>query len=123
MTDPTSEFFDTLARHGHEPLLEHASGTMRVELKDGRRTERWHITVKRGDLTVSRRNVGADCIVSADRALFDRVVSGHANAMTALLREEMRVEGDVKLLVAFQRLLPGPPRKRRRRPATAKGRR
>jgi predicted lipid carrier protein YhbT len=120
VTDPTAEFFDAVGRRGHEPLLEHANGTLRVDLRDGRRTERWFVTVQKGDLTVSRRNTRADCIVSAERALFDRIVSGEANAFAALLREEMHVEGDVKLLVAFQRLLPGPRRRRRRAAAKAK---
>ena len=37
------------------------------------------------------------------------------NAMAALLRGAMGVEGDVELLVLFQRLFPGPPRSRSRR--------
>lgn len=120
MADPTSVFFDEVAGRGHEPLLENATGTLRFDLKHGRRTERWLVDVKKGDVVVSRRNVRADCVVVADRELFDRIVSGRTNAMTALLREEIGVAGNVNLLVAFQRLLPGPPRARKpRRRATA----
>ena len=49
----------------------------------------------------------ADAVVSADKALFDGSRRGETNAMAAMLREEVDVEGDVRLLVAFQRLLPG----------------
>jgi len=114
MADPTGEFFDELGRRGHEPLLEKATGTVRFDVKDGKRTDRWLVAITKGDLAVSRRNTGADCVVSTDRALFDGVASGRRNAMAALLRGEMGVEGDVRLLVAFQRLFPGPPRARRR---------
>ena len=111
MADPTAEFFDSLAERGHEPLLEKATGTLRFDLRDGKKVDRWLVAVDKGDIAVSRRNVRADCVVSADKALFDRIASGKANALAAMLRGEMGVEGDVRLLVAFQRLLPGPPRR------------
>lgn len=124
MADTTLQFFTELGRRSHVPLLEKATGTIRFDVKDGKRTDRWLVTVVKGDLAVSRRNVRADCVVSMDRALLDRVASGEANAMAALLREEIEVEGDVQLLVAFQRLLPGPSRsRRRRRPSTAPAKR
>ena len=44
-----------------------------------------------------------------DRALFQRLANGEVNAMAALLRGAIAVEGDPQLLVMFQRLLPGPP--------------
>ncbi len=119
MADPTSEFFDELGRRGHEPLLAHIKGTVRFDLMNRRRTERWLVTVKKGDVAVSRENVGADCVVAADRALFDSVASGKTNAFAALLRGAMSVEGDVRLLVPFQRLLPGPPPARKGRSAAS----
>jgi len=115
MTDGTAEFFGELGRRGHEPLLEKATGTLRFDLVDGKRTDRWLVTVKKGDVAVSQRNVRADCVVRADRALFDGVAGGEVNAMAALLRGAMGVEGNVELLVLFQRLFPGPPRSRSRR--------
>lgn len=122
MVDATAAFFGELGGRGHEPLLNRASGTLRFDLRDGKRVDRWLVAVKKGDVTVSRRNVGADCVVSADRAFFDGVASGKTNAMVALLRGAMGVEGDVQLLVLFQRLFPAPPRARRRR-STAPARR
>jgi putative sterol carrier protein len=113
MPDATAEFFDDLGRRGHEPLLEKATGTMRFELTEGRRTDRWQVAIERGGLEVSRKNEKADCVARMDKALFDRVVTGRANALTAVLRGEMRLEGDTELLVLFQRLLPAPPTSRR----------
>ena len=123
MVDATAAFFGELGGRGHEPLLNKASGTLRFDLRDGKRVDRWLVAVKKGDVTVSRRNVVADCVVSADRAVFDGVASGKTNAMAALLRGAMGVDGDVQLLVLFQRLFPAPPRARRRRRSTAPARR
>jgi putative sterol carrier protein len=123
MTDATAEFFGALVERGHEPLLEKATGTVRFDLKDGRKTNRWLVTIVKGDFAVSRQNLRADCIVTADKSLFDGIASGKTNATAALLRGAMGVEGDIQLLVLFQRLLPGPSRSSRRpRPTEASAR-
>ena len=123
MSDATVEFFDALDERGHEPLLEKATGAVRFDLKDGKKTDRWLVTVAKGDVAVSRQNRRADCVVTADKSLFDGIASGKTNAMAALLRGAMGAEGDVQLLVLFQRLFPGPPRSRRPRPTAARRKR
>jgi putative sterol carrier protein len=123
MTDATAKFFDALVERGHEPLLEKATGTVRFDLKDGRKTDRWLVTVAKGDIKVSRQNLRADCVAMADKSLFDGIASGKTNLMAALLRGAMSVQGDVQLMVLFQRLLPGPARSRKPRPTAAPARR
>jgi putative sterol carrier protein len=108
MGDATAEFFEALARRGHEPLLAKTTGTVRVEIVGGERTERWLIAVDAGDVAVSRRNTRADCTVRCDRDLFGRVARGEANAMAAVLRGAMTIEGHPGLLVLFQRLFSTP---------------
>jgi putative sterol carrier protein len=107
MPDVTAEFFETLRRRGPEPLLGNARGLLRVELTNG---GRWLISIDGGKLTTSRRSGKADCIVRARKEVFDRVTDGTQNAMAAMLRGELVVEGDPMLLVRFQRLFPSPPR-------------
>ncbi len=123
MADATAEFFEALVERGHVPLLEKATGTLRFDLKDGRKTDRWLVSIVKGDRAVSRRNLRADCVVATDKSLFAVVASGRANAFAGLLRGNVEVEGDVQLLVLFQRLFPGPPRSRRRRATTSPARR
>jgi hypothetical protein len=115
VSDPAAEFFAELARRGTEPLLLRAKGTLRIELMGGRRSERWIVAIDKGAVTVSRRNGAADCVVRAEKSLFDLLVTGRANATAALLRGALAVEGDANLLVLFQRLFPGPPRSRKQK--------
>jgi predicted lipid carrier protein YhbT len=105
-TDPTAAFFEELASRGHEPLLQKAKGSARFDIVDRRTTLRWHVSLEKGDIKVSRRNVAADCVIRADKALFDQVASGKENAVAAVLRGDLRVEGDWRMLVRIQRLFP-----------------
>jgi putative sterol carrier protein len=106
----TADFFEELARRGHEPMLEKLSATVRFDLDRGERVERWLVTVDRGDLAVSRRHLKADCVFRTDGELFDGLVKGEVNAMAALLRGAIGVEGDPSVIVLFQRLFPSPAR-------------
>jgi putative sterol carrier protein len=108
MMDATTEFFHGLEARGHEPSLAKVSASLRFDLTNGR-TARWLVSINKGDIAVSRGNGQADCVVRADRRLFDRIASGEASPVTAFLRGVMEVEGDRQLLVLFRRLLPSSP--------------
>jgi putative sterol carrier protein len=108
-SDPTADFFAGLAARGHEPLLGQARGSVRFELTvPGKKTERWLLTIDRGDLSVSRRNARPTCVVRMEKALFERLARGEINAIAAMLRGALRAEGDRELLMRLQRLFPGP---------------
>jgi len=121
--DATTEFFNDLGRRGHEPLLERVTATFRFDLVHGRKTDRWFVAVTKGDLAVSRQNRKADCVLHADRELFDRLASGEQNAMASVLRGELVLEGDPTRLVLAQRLFPGPAASRESRQAAGRARR
>ena len=90
MTEAATAFFEALAREGHHPMLESVKATVRFDLTEEGKTERWFLTIDKGDLTVSRRNVRADCVIRAERSLFEGLASGRVNAMAALLRGALR---------------------------------
>jgi putative sterol carrier protein len=109
MTDDSiAGFFAELGSRGREPLLRKATGIARFDLEGGKRTERWLVTIDRGDIDVSRRNAAADCVVRADKASFDRAIAGELNFLAAVLRGEVAVGGDPRFLVLLQRLFPRP---------------
>jgi hypothetical protein len=110
--DPVAGFFDELGARGHEPLLDAATCKVRFDVVDGRRTERWTLTVTKGDLAVSRAAGASDLVIRGERPLLERLVRGEANAMAALLRGELTLDGTSELIVLVQRLFPRPRRTR-----------
>jgi putative sterol carrier protein len=105
---PTAAFFDDLAGRGREPLLNSRSGSIRFDLLDQERTEHWSVLIDKGDVDVSRSRGPADAVVRLEKSTFDRMVSGEVNAMAAVLRGEIVPEGDLGLVILFQRTFPGP---------------
>ncbi len=109
MSDATSEFFERLAlRTEPEPLLRNASGTVHIELHEAGATESWFVGLKKGKISLSREADHVDAKLTMSRELFDRLCSGTANAMAAVLRGSLVVQGDMKLMILLQRLFPGP---------------
>jgi SCP-2 sterol transfer family len=108
--DATTEFFDGLARRGYEPLLRKLSGTVRIEVVDGKRIERKYLSVDKGRIMVSGRGSRNQNVIRVDRAVFGRIAQGELNPVAAALRGELAVEGDWRMLVLVQRLFPSPPR-------------
>ncbi|WP_165947208.1 SCP2 sterol-binding domain-containing protein [Micromonospora sp. 15K316] len=117
MSDPTGEFFDQLGRRGHERLLAQVSGVMRFDLDHEGRTDHWILAITKGDVSVSREERHADCVVRADRVLFDRITSGEVNALAAWLRNQLTCDGDLLLLRFLTKVFPGPPDAHDPRPA------
>lgn len=110
MASATTEFFEGLSRRGHEPMLQKTTGSVRFDLTNGKRTERWLVAIDKGDIKVSHANRAADCVVRARRDVFDSIATGEVNAMAAILRGAISLEGETLLAVLFQRLFPAPPR-------------
>lgn len=109
MGTPTEEFFADLSRRRRDERLVGTTGTVRVDLRNGRRTDHWLITLDDGEAEVGRANAPADCVVYADQDFFDEMVTGRVNAMAAVLRGALTVEGRPDLAIQLQRIFPGPP--------------
>ncbi|MFR9780402.1 SCP2 sterol-binding domain-containing protein [Micromonospora sp. MS34] len=95
---------------GHHPELpESTSGTLRFDLREGARTEHWYLTIDHQDVRVDRSAEEAELVVRADREVFDRLAEGRLHPAAALLRNDLTVKGNLRLLLTLRRLFPGPP--------------
>jgi SCP-2 sterol transfer family len=113
--DPINDFFAGLAAPGHLATFEHEAGTVRFDVPDAidsadiTDVEHWHVTVDDGDVSVTRKQLPAEAAARIARPNLELIVTGRLNAMAALLRGMLSVEGNVATLMMFQRCLPGPP--------------
>ena len=100
---------DGLARRGHEPRLENVTGTLRFDIAHDDRIDHWFVEIEDADVSVSREEREADCVVRIDKPVFDRLVKGETSALAAWLRNQVKIRGRFSLLRLFERLYPGPP--------------
>lgn len=117
----TDTFFGELAARGDEPLLKSSQGTVRFDLAGGERLEHWYVTMRNGGVTVSRSKARADAVVRLDKDTFEGMATGSVNAMAAVLRGDLVPEGDLGLVLLFQRLFPSPSRGAANRPQSQRG--
>ena len=84
MTNPTTQFLQDLGRRGYLKPFENIQGRLRLDLMEDGGTDTWLVVVDNGSVQVLREGQDADCVIHAERAFFDRVASGEANALSAL---------------------------------------
>ncbi|MGN9776059.1 SCP2 sterol-binding domain-containing protein [Micromonospora sp. H33] len=109
MTEATERFFESLPARAPAVLRGPISGTIQIDLSNGNRTEHWRIRMAPGSIEVSRMRGPADGIWYSSQDLFDRLVTGRAQAISAVLRNESSFSGNVVLFLAFRRFFPNPP--------------
>jgi putative sterol carrier protein len=107
-------FLDALVSRGEEPLLRDVSGSIRFDLRHGTKIDPWTLSIADGTVSISHRKLAADCIATMDDDTFRSIASGRINAYAAALRGDIEISGDPALLLAFQRVFPGPPGDERR---------
>ena len=105
--DTTTAFFEELAERGYDPSFANRRGTVCIELTTGTESEPWLVTIDHGDVTVFQGTGSADCTLRGSKELFEQVFTGKVNAVAAVLRGAIAIEGDSQLLILFQRLFPG----------------
>ena len=123
MATTTDAFFDRLGDGEATAVLGAARGSIRFDLRDGRRTDHWRVELGRGSANVSRSDAPADCVVRAERSVFDDLASGRLSALPAVLRGLLVADGEQSLVVHFQRLFPVVPHRAATGSARTVGRR
>ena len=121
MSTAIRDFFDRINEAGFDPRLGRVKGTLRLDVDDGSRVDHWLVSIDRGRIAVSHQDAPADCVVRLDPVALEGVVDGAINPTAAMLRGQISVQGDIDLLLYFQRLFPARADARDRIPDGAAG--
>ncbi|MET8203506.1 SCP2 sterol-binding domain-containing protein [Micromonospora taraxaci] len=109
MTEAAERFFESLPARAPDVLGGLTDGTLQIDLGTDHQTEHWLVRMRPGSVLVSRERGPADAIWYSSAALFDRLISGEAQGVAAVLRNESTFSGNVVLFLAFRRFFPNPP--------------
>ena len=109
MAGATREFVDGLCAGGPHPALAHTRAVVRLEVTDGPPGGGWTLVVADGRIRESDDAADADCVIRADAATLEGLVTGRVNATAAILRGVLQADGAPEVMAAIQGLLPGPP--------------
>ncbi|MGW3784275.1 SCP2 sterol-binding domain-containing protein [Micromonospora chokoriensis] len=94
---------------GRRPdLPETTVGTLRLDVRSDGCTDHWYLRVADQRVQVTRSADDADLVVRADRWVFDSMVSGELHPGAAMLRNELTMQGDMRLLLVLRRIFAGP---------------
>ena len=106
--DPTSEFFENMSHQRHFPLLEKLEGVVEFDITNDKKTDHLRVRIDHGEIGVADQTTKVDCVVKAERTLFNDILRGEENVMASVLRGDVQIEGDPRYVVPLQRLLPSP---------------
>ncbi|SCE86642.1 SCP2 sterol-binding domain-containing protein [Micromonospora chokoriensis] len=109
MTEAAERFFESLPARAPDVLVGLPEGTLQIDLGSDHQVEHWLVRMRAGSVQVSRERGPADAIWYSSAALFDRLISGEAQGVAAVLRNESTFSGNVVLFLAFRRFFPNPP--------------
>ncbi|MDG4780274.1 SCP2 sterol-binding domain-containing protein [Micromonospora sp. WMMD961] len=102
------EYLQQLDAGRRPDLPETTAGTLRLDVRGDGCTDHWFLTVSDQHVQVSRSADDADLVVRMDRWVFDRMVKGELHPGAAMLRNELTMQGDMRLLLVLRRIFAGP---------------
>src|SRR5690349_10611390 len=101
--DVIPAFFESIAGP-HPEVPETISGSLKFDVKEGSASESWRVTFSQGVVSSARSNAPADCVLHTDKSTLEGIIQGRINAMAALLRGVLTVEGGTLLPAVFRSL-------------------
>lgn len=109
MGEATERFFASLPARAPDVIVGPIDGTLQINLTAEDRTEHWHLVLQERHVEVRRAQLPADAVWESSLELFDRLATGRAQALAAMLRNDTTLRGDLLLFLTFRAFFPTPP--------------
>ena len=106
MSETVQDFFTALATRRYEPLLHSVSGTVQWNIEG---EGHWNVVIAKGAITVNRDTGVPDSVLSCNKDTFLALAKGVQNPLTALLRGNLALQGNIGLAQVFQRVFQSQP--------------
>ncbi|GIJ13153.1 SCP2 sterol-binding domain-containing protein [Micromonospora andamanensis] len=82
------------------------TATIRLDIHTTQGVDKWFLLINKGIVQSSKESTHPDLVMCAPQQLFDDFTCGNSRVMPALFRNAMQIEGDLRLLTIFDRILP-----------------
>jgi putative sterol carrier protein len=86
------EFFETLPSRANGKSADGIDASYVFEI-EGAGT--WTVKVADGKVDVTEGNAGGDCTISARESVFEKIVDGRQNPLTAYMTGKIKIKGDM----------------------------
>lgn len=95
------EFFEALPSRADQTKMKGMNASYVFEI-DGSGT--WTVAITDGIVSVSEGDVGGECTIAASEKVFERILTGKQNPMTAYMTGKLKVGGDLSAAMKLQKL-------------------
>ena len=102
MGQSAREFFEGLASHAD---ARKTAGMHASYVFDIAGAGAWTVNVADGKVAVAEGNQGGDCTISASETIFERIIDGKQNPLTAYMTGKLKVHGDIGAAMKLQNLI------------------
>lgn len=109
MSQRIEQFFASVPARASTILRGPVVGAIQIDLTRGNETTHWFVRMKPCTAEVSRSRGPAEATWNSSEELFERLITGHTQAIAALLRNESTFTGNVVLFLAFRLFFPDQP--------------
>lgn len=65
----------------------------------------WTVKIEDGKVAVSEGDAGGDCTISTSEAIFEKVVDGRQNPLTAYMTGKVKIRGDIGKAMKLKEVL------------------
>ncbi|SCL44297.1 SCP-2 sterol transfer family protein [Micromonospora citrea] len=104
----TDAFFEQLSRIGQDPRFRKVQGSVRFDIRDHDQVRQWLLTIDHGQIRVSPGGGAATSVLTLSSEVAEAMVRGEMNGLSAMLRGEILVDGDLGLALRMGRLFHTP---------------
>ena len=102
MSQSAREFFESLPNRSNGGRGDGIDASYVFEIAG---SGTWTVKIDGGKIAVTEGDLGGDCTLSASEEVFQRIVAGKQNPLTAYMTGKLKVKGDIDAALKLKNVL------------------